>query len=72
MVLLTAFFVLTTWSEEKERKRRMQRYDNLFILAMWLEEIRRHMQWQVNLLDIPEHAQLQPVEHFPHVISRAA
>ena len=36
-------------------------------------ERRRRMRWQVNLPDIPEHAQLQPVEHFfPHVIPRRA
>ena len=69
MVLLTAFFMLTTWLEEKERKRRMQwdlsmqRDLEFFILSMWLEEIIRHMQWQANLLDI--HAEPQPVEHFP-------
>ena len=52
MVLLTAFFILATWLEEMERKRRMR--------------------WHVNLPDIPEHAQLQSVEHFffPHVIPR--
>ena len=71
MVLLTAFFMLTTWLEEKERRRHMQWHVNLFILAMWLQEIRR-MQWQVNLSDIPEHALLQPMEHFPHVILGAA
>ena len=67
MVLLTAFFMLTTWLEEKERKRRIQRdlsmqWDvEFFILSMWLQEIIRHMQWQANLLD----AEPQPVEHFP-------
>ena len=61
MVLLTAFFMLTTWLEEKERERRIQRYLNLVILVVWLEEIRRHMQLQDNLLD----AEPQPVEHFP-------
>ena len=42
-----------------------------FILASWLEEMERgrRMRWHVNLSNIPEHAQLQPVEHFfPHVI----
>ena len=44
-----------------------------FMLTCWLGEMerRRRMQWHVNLPDIPEHAQFQPVEHFfPHVIPR--
>ena len=61
MVLLTAFFMLTTWLEEKERERRIQRYLNLVIWAVWIEEIRRHMQWEDNLLD----AEPQPAEPFP-------
>ena len=61
MILLTAFFMLASWLEEKERERRIQRYLNLVILVVWLEEIRRHIQWQDNLLnDEP-----QPVEDFP-------
>ena len=37
-----------------------------FMLATWLKEMerRRRMQWYVNLPNIPEHAQLQPVEPF--------
>ena len=61
MVLLTAFFMLAPWLEEKERERRIQRYLNLIILVVWLEEIRRHMQWQDNL----HNAEPQPVGHFP-------
>ena len=61
MVLLTAFFMEATWLEEKERERRIQRYLNLAILVAWLEEIRRHMQWEDNLL----HADPQPAEPFP-------
>ena len=61
MVLLTAFFMLTTWLEEKERERRIQRYLNLVISVLWLEEIRRYMQWQDNLLDDDP----QPVEPYP-------
>ena len=61
MVLLTAFFMLASWLEEKERERRIQRYLNLVILVVWLEEIRRHMQWQDNLPNDEPH----PVEDFP-------
>ena len=43
--------MLTTWLEEKEREKRIQRYLNLVMLAVWIEEIRRHMQWEDNLLD---------------------
>ena len=61
MVLLTAFFMLTTWLEEKERERRIQRYLNLVMLVVWLEEIRRNMEWEDNLL----HADPQPGEPYP-------
>ena len=57
MVLLTAFFMLTTWLEEKERERRIQRYLNLVMSVVWLEDIRRHMQREDN--------DPQPVEPFP-------
>ena len=60
MVLLTAFFMLAPWLEEKERERRIQRYLNLVILVALLEEIRRYMQWQDNLLNDEPH----PVEDF--------
>ena len=61
--------MLTTWLEEKERERRiqrdlsMQRDVEYFILSMWLEEIRRHMKWQAILDDI--YAEPQLVEPFP-------
>ena len=61
MVLLTAFFMVASWLEEKERERRLQRYLNLVMLVALLEEIRRHMQWEDNLVI----ADPQPAEPFP-------
>ena len=66
MVLLTAFFMVATWLEEKERERRIQRYLNLVILVALLQEIRRYMQWEDNLLHVdPQPADPQPAEPFP-------
>ena len=53
--------MLASCLEEKERERHIQRYLNLVILVVWLEEIRRHMQWQDNLLNDEPHS----VEDFP-------
>ena len=53
--------MLTTWLEEKERERRLQRYLNLVMLVALLEEIRRYMQWEDNLL----HADSQLAETYP-------
>ena len=52
MVLLTTFFAVATWLEEKERQRRLQRYLNLVILVTWLETLRRQMVWEDHLADI--------------------
>ena len=66
MVLLTAFFMVATWLEEKERERRIQRYLNFAILVAWLEELRGHMEWEDNLLHAdPQTADPQPAEPFP-------
>ena len=60
MVLLTAFFAVATWLEEKERERRLRQYLNLVILVTWLETLRRQMEWEDPLADIYEDP--QPVE----------
>ena len=60
MVLLTAFFAVATWLEEKERERRLRQYLNLVILVTWLETLRRQMEWEDHLADI--YGDPQPVE----------
>ena len=59
MVLLTAFFAVATWLEEKERERRLRQYLNLVILVTWLETLRRQMVWEDHLANI--YADPQPV-----------
>ena len=63
MVLLTAFFAVATWLEEKERQRRLRQYFSLVILVTWLETLRRQMLWEDHLADIYEEP--QPAEPFP-------
>ena len=58
--------MVATWLEEKERERRLRRYLNFAILVAWLEEIRRYMEWENNLLHAdPQPADPQPAEPFP-------
>ena len=52
MVLLTAFFAVATWLEEKERERRLRQFLNLVILVTWLETLRRQMVWEDHLANI--------------------
>ena len=63
MVLLTAFFAVATWLEEKERERRLRQYLNLVILVTWLETLRRQMVWEDHMADI--YGDPQPVETVP-------
>ena len=57
MVLLTAFFAVATWLEEKEIERRLRQFFNLVVLVKWLETLRRQMLWEDHLADIYEEPQ---------------